>query len=112
MFSSLVLTLTELGMVVHAGHVLDGVSYEESTSAQADLPLTKANFKSKIEKRACIIRWSWGWQGLEVVAFIRNKISFQYFLFRGGMVQTSEQYEFVHHALSLYESRLSAEAVQ
>ncbi|XP_007503106.1 receptor-type tyrosine-protein phosphatase R isoform X1 [Monodelphis domestica] len=31
---------------------------------------------------------------------------------RGGMVQTSEQYEFVHHALSLYESRLSAETVQ
>ncbi|XP_077194917.1 receptor-type tyrosine-protein phosphatase R isoform X2 [Paroedura picta] len=31
---------------------------------------------------------------------------------RGGMVQTSEQYEFVHHALSLYESRLSAEAIQ
>ncbi|KAJ7329818.1 hypothetical protein JRQ81_015992 [Phrynocephalus forsythii] len=31
---------------------------------------------------------------------------------RGGMVQTSEQYEFVHHALSLYESRLSTEAVQ
>nr|XP_028602791.1 receptor-type tyrosine-protein phosphatase R isoform X3 [Podarcis muralis] len=31
---------------------------------------------------------------------------------RGGMVQTSEQYEFVHHALNLYESRPSAEAVQ
>ncbi|XP_063783536.1 receptor-type tyrosine-protein phosphatase R isoform X1 [Pseudophryne corroboree] len=31
---------------------------------------------------------------------------------RGGMVQTSEQYQFVHHALSLYESRLSAEMVQ
>ncbi|XP_038612213.1 receptor-type tyrosine-protein phosphatase R isoform X1 [Tachyglossus aculeatus] len=31
---------------------------------------------------------------------------------RGGMVQTSEQYEFVHHALSLYESRHSAEAIQ
>ncbi|XP_023572090.1 receptor-type tyrosine-protein phosphatase R isoform X2 [Octodon degus] len=31
---------------------------------------------------------------------------------RGGMVQTSEQYEFVHHALCLYESRLSAEIVQ
>ncbi|XP_029811313.1 receptor-type tyrosine-protein phosphatase R [Suricata suricatta] len=30
---------------------------------------------------------------------------------RGGMVQTSEQYEFVHHALCLYESRLSAETV-
>lgn len=31
---------------------------------------------------------------------------------RGGMIQTGEQYEFVHHALSLYESRLSAEIVQ
>ncbi|XP_019507306.1 PREDICTED: receptor-type tyrosine-protein phosphatase R isoform X2 [Hipposideros armiger] len=31
---------------------------------------------------------------------------------RGGMVQTGEQYEFVHHALCLYESRLSAETVQ
>lgn len=28
---------------------------------------------------------------------------------RGGMIQTGEQYEFVHHALSLYEARLSAE---
>uniref|UniRef100_UPI003AAA6301 receptor-type tyrosine-protein phosphatase R-like n=1 Tax=Centroberyx gerrardi TaxID=166262 RepID=UPI003AAA6301 len=27
---------------------------------------------------------------------------------RGGMIQTGEQYEFVHHALSLYEARLSA----
>ncbi|XP_069484349.1 receptor-type tyrosine-protein phosphatase R isoform X2 [Ambystoma mexicanum] len=31
---------------------------------------------------------------------------------RGGMVQTSEQYEFVHHALSLYERKLCAETVQ
>ncbi|XP_059790678.1 receptor-type tyrosine-protein phosphatase R isoform X2 [Balaenoptera ricei] len=31
---------------------------------------------------------------------------------RGGMVQTSEQYEFLHHALCLYESRLAAETVQ
>uniref|UniRef100_A0A3P8UAP8 protein-tyrosine-phosphatase n=1 Tax=Amphiprion percula TaxID=161767 RepID=A0A3P8UAP8_AMPPE len=31
---------------------------------------------------------------------------------RGGMIQTGEQYEFVHHALSLYESRLSAETGQ
>ena len=76
MFSSLVLTLMESGMVVHAGHVLDGVTYEESTSAQANLPLTQANSKSKIKKRACIIWWSRGWQGLEVVAFLRNKISF------------------------------------
>ncbi|KAM3587903.1 uncharacterized protein V6R79_016640 [Siganus canaliculatus] len=31
---------------------------------------------------------------------------------RGGMIQTGEQYEFIHHALSLYESRLSAETGQ
>lgn len=31
---------------------------------------------------------------------------------RGGMVQTSEQYEFVHHALSLYERKLCAETAQ
>uniref|UniRef100_W5NHA0 protein-tyrosine-phosphatase n=1 Tax=Lepisosteus oculatus TaxID=7918 RepID=W5NHA0_LEPOC len=31
---------------------------------------------------------------------------------RGGMIQTGEQYEFVHHALSLYESRLSTDAGQ
>ncbi|KAM6986219.1 receptor-type tyrosine-protein phosphatase R [Aplochiton taeniatus] len=31
---------------------------------------------------------------------------------RGGMIQTGEQYEFVHHALSLYESRLSADTGQ
>lgn len=28
------------------------------------------------------------------------------------MIQTGEQYEFVHHALSLYEARLSAETGQ
>ncbi|XP_069376057.1 tyrosine-protein phosphatase non-receptor type 5 isoform X2 [Paralichthys olivaceus] len=31
---------------------------------------------------------------------------------RGGMIQTGEQYEFVHHALILYEARLSAETGQ
>ncbi|KAM4569426.1 receptor-type tyrosine-protein phosphatase R [Odontesthes bonariensis] len=31
---------------------------------------------------------------------------------RGGMIQTGEQYEFLHHALSLYEASLSAETGQ
>ncbi|XP_038636828.1 receptor-type tyrosine-protein phosphatase R isoform X1 [Scyliorhinus canicula] len=31
---------------------------------------------------------------------------------RGGMIQTSEQYGFVHHALSLYESTISADTSQ
>lgn len=26
--------------------------------------------------------------------------------FRGGMIQTAEQYQFVHHVLSLYERQL------
>lgn len=54
-------------MVLHGGHVLDSVSYEESAFAQANLPLTQANSKSEIEKRACIIWWSWVWQGLELL---------------------------------------------
>ena len=33
-------------------------------------------------------------------------------LCRGGMIQTGEQYEFLHHALSLYEASLSAETGQ
>ncbi|XP_051544672.1 receptor-type tyrosine-protein phosphatase R-like isoform X1 [Myxocyprinus asiaticus] len=31
---------------------------------------------------------------------------------RGGMIQTEEQYEFVHHALSLFESHLPADRAQ
>uniref|UniRef100_A0A3P8Y7F9 protein-tyrosine-phosphatase n=1 Tax=Esox lucius TaxID=8010 RepID=A0A3P8Y7F9_ESOLU len=31
---------------------------------------------------------------------------------RGGMIQTGEQYEFVHHALSLFETRLTADTGQ
>ncbi|XP_052370514.1 receptor-type tyrosine-protein phosphatase R isoform X2 [Oncorhynchus keta] len=31
---------------------------------------------------------------------------------RGGLIQTEEQYEFVHHALSLFETRLSADTGQ
>ena len=39
--------------------------------------------------------------------YIRRKHCSHYgFSFRGGMVQTNEQYEFVHQALSLYEREL------
>ena len=29
---------------------------------------------------------------------------------RGGMIQTAEQYQFVHHVLSLYEKQMSYHA--
>lgn len=45
-----------------------------------------------------------------VIITITNNLSVC--LCRGGMIQTGEQYEFVHHALSLYEARLSAETGQ
>lgn len=32
------------------------------------------------------------------------------FLFRGGMIQTCEQYQFVHHVMSLYGKQLSRAA--
>lgn len=45
---------------------------------------------------------------VNLIITITNKLC----LCRGGMIQTGEQYEFVHHALSLYEARLSAETGQ
>lgn len=35
-----------------------------------------------------------------------------FFVCRGGMIQTGEQYQFVHHALSLYDPHVSAEMGQ
>ncbi|KAM9705760.1 receptor-type tyrosine-protein phosphatase R isoform 1-T3 [Menidia menidia] len=49
-------------------------------------------------------------QGEEVVDVLG--ITCQLRADRGGMIQTGEQYEFVHHALSLYEARLSSETGQ
>lgn len=83
MFSSLILTLMELG-ILHIGHVLDGVSREESNSALTKNPyLLKQTLKSKNEKRACVIWWSWVWRELEGVTVLRNKISVQCISFPG-----------------------------
>ncbi|XP_053439605.1 receptor-type tyrosine-protein phosphatase R isoform X2 [Nycticebus coucang] len=65
-----------------------------------------------IGRTGCFIATSIGCQQLKeegVVDVLR--IVCQLRVDRGGMVQTSEQYEFVHHALCLYESRLAAETV-
>lgn len=52
---------------------------------------------------------------LHGVAFIITGISASnpfplLFLFRGGMIQTSEQYQFVHHVMSLFEKQFSRAA--
>uniref|UniRef100_A0A674HDU8 protein-tyrosine-phosphatase n=1 Tax=Taeniopygia guttata TaxID=59729 RepID=A0A674HDU8_TAEGU len=66
-----------------------------------------------IGRTGCFIATSIGCQQLKEEGVVDAlSIVCQLRVDRGGMVQTSEQYEFVHHALSLYERRLSAEAVQ
>ncbi|KAL1775435.1 receptor-type tyrosine-protein phosphatase R isoform X2 [Sigmodon hispidus] len=66
-----------------------------------------------IGRTGCFIATSIGCQQLkEEGAVDVLSIVCQLRVDRGGMVQTSEQYEFVHHALCLYESRLSPETVQ
>lgn len=44
--------------------------------------------------------------------FLSNQRCLRFFLCRGGMIQTGEQYEFVHHALNLFEARPPAETGQ
>ncbi|XP_058415172.1 receptor-type tyrosine-protein phosphatase R [Diceros bicornis minor] len=66
-----------------------------------------------IGRTGCFIATSIGCQQLKEEGTVDAlSIVCQLRVDRGGMVQTSEQYEFVHHALCLYESRLSAETVQ
>lgn len=66
-----------------------------------------------IGRTGCFIATSIGCQQLKKEGVVDAlSIVCQLRMDRGGMVQTSEQYEFVHHALCLYESRLSAETVQ
>ncbi|XP_042554724.1 receptor-type tyrosine-protein phosphatase R isoform X1 [Dipodomys merriami] len=66
-----------------------------------------------IGRTGCFIATSIGCQQLKEEGVVDTlSIVCQLRVDRGGMVQTSEQYEFVHHALCLYESRLSEETVQ
>lgn len=72
----------ELG-VLHVGHVLDAISCEESNSALTSIShLLKQIVNQKLRK-GLVIWWSWGWQELEGVAFLRNKISVQFVSFPG-----------------------------
>ncbi|XP_005812313.3 receptor-type tyrosine-protein phosphatase R [Xiphophorus maculatus] len=66
-----------------------------------------------IGRTGCFIATTTGCRQLQVegVVDVLN-ITCQLRADRGGMIQTGEQYEFVHHALSLFEARLSAESGQ
>ncbi|XP_055482049.1 receptor-type tyrosine-protein phosphatase R isoform X2 [Psammomys obesus] len=66
-----------------------------------------------IGRTGCFIATSIGCQQLKEEGVVDAlSIVCQLRVDRGGMVQTSEQYEFVHHALCLFESRLPPETVQ
>ncbi|XP_013890225.1 receptor-type tyrosine-protein phosphatase R [Austrofundulus limnaeus] len=62
-----------------------------------------------IGRTGCFIALTIGCRQLQVEGLVDVlSITCQLRADRGGMIQTGEQYEFVHHALNLYESRLSA----
>ncbi|XP_060234060.1 receptor-type tyrosine-protein phosphatase R isoform X1 [Meriones unguiculatus] len=66
-----------------------------------------------IGRTGCFIATSIGCQQLKEEGVVDAlSIVCQLRVDRGGMVQTSEQYEFLHHALCLFESRLPPETVQ
>ncbi|KAM4711792.1 LOW QUALITY PROTEIN: receptor-type tyrosine-protein phosphatase R [Anableps anableps] len=66
-----------------------------------------------IGRTGCFIATTIGCRQLQAEAVVDVlSITCQLRADRGGMIQTGEQYEFVHHALSLYEARLSAESGQ
>ncbi|RVE56468.1 hypothetical protein OJAV_G00221570 [Oryzias javanicus] len=66
-----------------------------------------------IGRTGCFIATTIGCRQLQVEGAVDVlSITCQLRADRGGMIQTGEQYEFVHHALSLFEARLSAETSQ
>ncbi|XP_078797956.1 tyrosine-protein phosphatase non-receptor type 5 isoform X2 [Oryzias latipes] len=66
-----------------------------------------------IGRTGCFIATTIGCRQLQVEGVVDIlSITCQLRADRGGMIQTGEQYEFVHHALSLFEARLSAETSQ
>ncbi|XP_043303488.1 receptor-type tyrosine-protein phosphatase R isoform X1 [Cervus canadensis] len=86
---------------------------EEDRLASAGRGPVVVHCSAGIGRTGCFIATSIGCRQLREEGVVDAlSIVCQLRMDRGGMVQTSEQYEFVHHALCLYESRLSAETVQ
>ncbi|KAL3048654.1 hypothetical protein OYC64_007247 [Pagothenia borchgrevinki] len=85
----------------------------EDRRAAAILGPVIVHCSAGIGRTGCFIATTIGCRQLQLEGFVDVlSITCRLRADRGGMIQTGEQYEFVHHALSLYESRLSAETGQ
>ncbi|XP_036432931.1 receptor-type tyrosine-protein phosphatase R isoform X2 [Colossoma macropomum] len=86
---------------------------EETREASASHGPVIVHCSAGIGRTGCFIATTIGCRQLRLEGVVDVlSIVCQLRVDRGGMIQTGEQYEFVHHALSLYESRLSADAGQ
>uniref|UniRef100_A0A8D3CRY0 protein-tyrosine-phosphatase n=1 Tax=Scophthalmus maximus TaxID=52904 RepID=A0A8D3CRY0_SCOMX len=84
----------------------------ERRAAAATGPLI-VHCSAGIGRTGCFIATTIGCRQLQLEGVVDVlSITCQLRVDRGGMIQTAEQYEFVHHALSLYETRLPAETGQ
>ncbi|MGH0136047.1 UNVERIFIED_CONTAM: hypothetical protein FKN15_060025, partial [Acipenser sinensis] len=86
---------------------------EEDRKASAGRGPVIVHCSAGIGRTGCFIATTTGCRQLKQEGVVDVlSIACQLRLDRGGMVQTGEQYEFIHHTLSLYESRLSADVSQ
>ncbi|KAF7229486.1 receptor type R [Nothobranchius furzeri] len=86
---------------------------EADRRAAAALGPVIVHCSAGIGRTGCFIATTIGCRQLQVEGVVDIlSITCQLRADRGGMIQTGEQYEFVHHALSMYETRLSTETGQ
>ncbi|KAI4878057.1 hypothetical protein NFI96_011664 [Prochilodus magdalenae] len=97
-----------------AGPLLDLVTeVEETREAIGSCGPVIVHCSAGIGRTGCFIATAIGCRQLRLKGVVDVlSIVCQLRADRGGMIQTGEQYEFVHHALSLYESRLSTDTGQ
>ncbi|KAF7648229.1 hypothetical protein LDENG_00159960, partial [Lucifuga dentata] len=91
--------------------LMDDVETDRRTATTAGPVIVHCS--AGIGRTGCFIATMIGCQQLQLEGVVDVlSITCQLRADRGGMIQTGEQYEFVHHALSLHEARLSAETSQ
>ncbi|CAL9682663.1 unnamed protein product [Knipowitschia caucasica] len=94
---------------VHLLELMTEVEAERRSSAAMGPVIVHCS--AGLGRTGCFIATTIGCRQLQLEAVVDVLgITCQLRADRGGMIQTGEQYEFVHHALSLFEARLSAES--